>query len=70
MGWCSATLIFDNVCDALLKEDKKPTTEETLKQLILALEDGDWDCQSDSDYYNHPIVQKLMKEIHPSWFDE
>ena len=32
MGWCSATVIFDSVCDALLAEgDKKPTPEETIR---------------------------------------
>ena len=62
MGWCSATLIFDNVCDGLL--------EDTIRALAVALEDGDWDCQQDSAYWGHPIVQKVMRELHPSWFED
>lgn len=62
MGWCSATVIFDSVCGALLSE-----TEETIRALVAALEDGDWDCQQDSDYWSHPIVRKVMKELHPDW---
>ena len=42
MGWCSATVIFDSVCDSLLADgDKKPTPEETIRTLAAALEDGD-----------------------------
>lgn len=71
MGWCSATVIFDSVCDALLAEgDKKPTQEETIRALVAALEDGDWDCQMDSEYWSHPVVRKVMLELHPHWFDD
>lgn len=71
MGWCSATVIFDNVCDALLKDEgKKQSPEDTLRALAVALEDGDWDCQMDSDYWDHPVVEKIMRELHPSWFEE
>lgn len=69
MGWCSGTLIFDNVCDALLA-DEKPSLEQTIRALICALEDGDWDCQMDSEYWGHPLVGKVMREIHPSWFED
>lgn len=71
MGWCSATLIFDKICDALLDDgDKKPTPEETIGALVDVLEDGDWDCQTDSAYWGHPIVQKVMRERHPRWFED
>ena len=60
MGWCSATVIFDSVCDSLLVDgDKKPTPEETIRALAAALEDGDWDCQQDSAYYGHPGLYSL-----------
>ena len=70
MGWCSATEIFDNVAGALLDSDKPKDTKEVLTQLVGALEEGDWDCQSDSDYWDHPIVREIMKELHPHWFKE
>lgn len=69
MGWCSATRIFDSVAGVLLDDGVKDT-EEVLTQLIAVLEDGDWDCQTDSQYYEHPIVQEIMKDLHPRWFEE
>lgn len=67
MGWCSGTEIFDAVVPAILGDeiDKK----KTLAALICALEDLDWDCQGDSSYYGHPLVQEVMRELHPRWFE-
>lgn len=62
MGWCSATLIFDNVCDALLA-DKPQDVKSTIRALAAALEDGDWDCQQDSAYWDHPIVREVMRDL-------
>lgn len=70
MGWGSATVIFDNVCKSLLKVDKPLTVEETICSLVIELENADWDCQQDSDYWNHPIVQKIMRKLHPNWFED
>lgn len=67
MGWCSATIIFDKVVGALLDDKDK---KEAIKALIEALEDNDWDCQSDSDYFDHPLIKEIFKELHPSWFEE
>ena len=69
MGWCSATSIFDSVCEGLLSEEPK-SKKEVLKELIVALEDADWDCQPDSEFWNHPMVQEVMHKLHPDWFDD
>lgn len=69
MGWCSATYIFDVMAEALLNNNPKEP-KELLKHLAKILEDSDWDCQQDSDYWNHPVVQEIMKELHPNWFDK
>jgi hypothetical protein len=61
MGWCSATLIFDNVCDGLLA-DKPADKKAVIKALVVAPEDGDWDCQQDSAYWDHPLVREVMRE--------
>jgi hypothetical protein len=66
MGWCSGTVAFDSVLDALLAE-KKPSLEETIRSLVVTLEDMDWDCQQDSEYWSHPVVRSVMKKLHPDW---
>lgn len=68
MGWCSATDIFDQVVGALLEP---PLDKETvIKSLIDELENGDWDCQQDSKYFNHPLIQKIFREKYPHWFED
>jgi hypothetical protein len=68
MGNCSATEIFDRVIDALI--GKRGCLRTGIKELILALEDDDWDCQQDSEWYDNPLVNSIFKEIHPEWFEE
>jgi len=60
MGWCSATMIFDDVCDAIFNE--KSDKEKILDRLIGTLQDMDWDCEMDSAYVDHPVVRKLFIE--------
>lgn len=68
MGWCSGTDVFDTVVkDVLINKASK---EQIIRNLIIALEDKDWDCHQDSDYYDNPKVQKIMKELHPDWEDD
>lgn len=69
MGWCSATIIFDSVVGALL-DHQKINKKDVITMLIRKLEDGDWDCQQDSDYWDHPMVQEIFREMHPHWFEE
>lgn len=68
MGWASGTELFDRCIDALL--DKKRTKEERIRDVIEAFEDADWDCQQESEYYEHPVVGKVFQAIHPDWFEE
>lgn len=71
MGWCSATDIFDAVAEFVLSTDKPEQDQvDVLKVLADALEDQDWDCQDDSDYREHPIVKRVMRELHPDWIEE
>ncbi len=68
MGWCSATIIFDKVVSSLLGESKRPI-EDVIENLIDILEENDWDCQMDSFHWENPIIQKIMRKKHPTWFD-
>lgn len=69
MGWCSATYIFDNVAKALLS-DEPVDKKETLMKLAETLREQDWDCESDSDYWDHPVVREIFMELEPEWFED
>ena len=69
MGWCSATEIFDTVAEALLS-DEPVDKKEALMTLAETLRDNDWDCEQDSEYWDHPIVQEIFKELEPEWFED
>lgn len=71
MGWCSGTEIFDDVTGMVIDQDLEDKEKYAIiKRLVISLENGDWDCQSDSDseYYDHELVQSVFKELHPDWF--
>jgi hypothetical protein len=63
MGWCSATVIFDTVADALIGDGAPKDVETALRTLIVALQDGDWDCECESEYWDHPIVRKIFEDL-------
>ncbi len=67
MGFCSGTDIFDPVAKAILDSGwMEPENQASLiRTLMKALYDHDWDCEGDSRYYDHPIVQKVMRELNP-----
>jgi hypothetical protein len=68
MGWCSGTDIFDAVAREVLKRRAKPVSAERLLTVLAeALEDGDWDCQNESEYWEHPVVRKVFQNMHPDW---
>ena len=69
MGWSSGTVIFDQIAEIVLS-DEPLDKRATLKAVIAALESEDWDCQNDSEYWEHPIVQSIMREMHPRWFED
>jgi hypothetical protein len=61
MGWCSGTEIFDNVADIVLPMPiSKGQKLLILGELKTVMEDHDWDCQSDSDYYSDPAIGPLL----------
>ena len=66
MGWCSGTGVFDIFCKVVLVEGEVDKAT-ALKTFIEELEDSDWDCQSDSSYWDHPLVREAFQELHPDW---
>lgn len=68
MGWCSGTEIFDRMTQFILKTSMSDEEKyEAIHALAESLEDQDWDCQSDSDYSDEPIVERVFKALHPDW---
>ena len=66
MGFCSGTEIFDDVARHIIDTDwSEQQQSDVLIVLIVALDNHDWDCHQDSAYYDHPIIQKAMKAVHP-----
>ncbi|QBZ72386.1 hypothetical protein SEA_CIRCINUS_127 [Streptomyces phage Circinus] len=62
MGWCSGTEFFDDGLSTFLKyvpEDKK---FEVVKEWYDSFAYSDWDCQSESIYYQDYIVHFMMQE--------
>lgn len=68
MGWAGGTEIFDCVasnlilikhCDNHTVIDWQPI-KLLLTELNRVLEDKDWDAQQESDYYDHPVIGKLL----------
>lgn len=69
MGWCSATEIFDSIVGHLIGDSTVPV-EKVIENLVTSFEDADWDCQQDSDYYDHPVVRRVFVKLHPDWFEK
>lgn len=71
MGWCSGTPIFDSVASYVISSDLTELRKfEVLRTLADAMEDEDWDCQSDSQYWDNEIVQRVMLALHPDWLED
>lgn len=71
MGWCSGTIVFDAVCDALFVEDADGCSKEyAIKALIEALQDSDWDCENESEYFDNPLVKKCFIELGNNYWEE
>lgn len=69
MGWCSGTVVFDAAVKAII--DPNANKKYAIKALIEALEDLDWDCQTDSDYWEHPLVKECFIELgRKDWYEE
>lgn len=64
MGWCSATRIFDGVIESALKTD---ISDEALVAVVTSLyqelTDMDWDCQCESEFFNHPRIKPIIDKI-------
>ena len=69
MGWCSGTGLFDEICELLLDE-KGVHLVDRFVALIKSFESDDWDCQFDSGYYDHSVVNQAFRKLHPDWFEE
>ena len=68
MGWCSGTDTFDVAVMAILAANM--SLKDRVKLLIKEWQSMDWDCEMDSEYWEHPIVREAFMELYPGWFEE
>jgi hypothetical protein len=73
MGWCAGTEMFDSMVDIALRyapvrnTDKGAQVPEIIREAIIkdaydAMSQTDWDCQSESKYWESDLVH-LMYEL-------
>ena len=69
MGWCSGTDVFDAIMRHIYNNLWLKLSGIELINLIAAMieafEDHDWDCQSDSGWWDDPMFQEAYKKVHP-----
>jgi hypothetical protein len=71
MGWGSGVDVFDAIVPAILDKPMNVDDKKALiKAVILALQERDWDTESDSEYWKHPLVREVFMDLHPDWFDD
>ena len=65
MGWSSGVDIFDDVVTALIKDKNIPDKSKIAiaKQLRITLEDGDWDTQCDSFYWDDELIGVVFADL-------
>lgn len=68
MGWCSGTYVFDVVVEDILAADIQESDKvKIISNLIRVLEYMDWDCQTDSDFFDNPVVKKAFIATNKRW---
>ncbi len=78
MGWTGGTDIFDAVAKIILNPAFvfvdahviEAVRLDILKALVKELGDQDWDTESESAYWNHPLVQRAFRETFPGLYDD
>lgn len=67
MGWGGGTEIFDAVakvlepfCDENEYIEEQELAEDVLYSLLFELEKQDWDNHQESNYWDHPVVGKIL----------
>ena len=70
MGWSRGYEIFDVVVEKLLTSSLTRAVKcNIIQDLMLALEDHDWDTFADSAFCEDPIVLAARKRLHPDEFE-
>jgi hypothetical protein len=72
MGWCSGTEVFDAVLNEILdvKELSDKRKKKIIEVLVDVLKDQDWDCEPDSEYWDHPLVRSVFMDLYPDMFED
>jgi hypothetical protein len=62
MGWCGRTEIFDCVAKHMLNISEINDLDHSyiLEDLLQVLYDKDWDNVGESDYWDHPVIGRIL----------
>lgn len=62
MGWSSGARVFDAVAEELLaaKGMREEDRINVLTRLEDELSDLDWDCQCESEYWDDPLIGRIL----------
>jgi hypothetical protein len=66
MEWL--TDIFDSVLHNVLDFLSEQQQYIVVRNLMVALEGQGWCCHDESAFYNTYIVQAVIGDLHPDWF--
>lgn len=66
MGWGSGSTVMSPIIETAKKYVPAEVRKDFYKEVILALEDSDWDTQSEC-IGQDPIFDEALKELHPTW---
>ena len=69
MGMSSGGELFDPVVSSLIGDAglEDCIDRNTIKVLIECLEDMDWDTQCESEFWEHPIIGKMLGNTFEEW---
>jgi hypothetical protein len=74
MGWGSGYLVFNEMADKVLASNAtEEVKEQILGDLIVSLQNQDWDTEMDSlqDYLHNPLVVRVFARHDIHWpYDE
>lgn len=69
MGWSGGSDVMREIINAIQNRiTDSAVRKEVYKEIIVALEDKDWDTQNECEEID-PIFDAALRELHPKWYE-